>query len=63
MTTLTLQPKIFDGIKGSQELDPPLLKLKEDVLEGRNIDFSVSQDEILHFKGRLCIPEDPKFKE
>ena len=31
LSTLTLQPTILDGIKGSQELDPSLTKLKEHV--------------------------------
>ena len=63
LSTLTLQPTIFDGIKGTQELDPQLLKLKEQVLEGKNVEFSVSTDRILHFKGRLCIPNDAQLKE
>ena len=37
MSTLTLQPNIFEEIKKAQELDPTLKKLKEDVIEGRNI--------------------------
>ena len=32
ISTMTLQPTIFDGIKGSQELDSTLRKLKDDVL-------------------------------
>ncbi|KAL5548287.1 hypothetical protein UlMin_003518 [Ulmus minor] len=63
LSTLTLQPTIFDGIKGAQELDPQLLRLKEQVLEGKDAEFSVSTDEILHYKGRLCIPDDAQFKE
>ena len=63
LSTLTLQPTIFDGIKGSQELDPLLIKLKENVLEGKNTEFSISPDGILHFKGRLCIPDDSQLKE
>ncbi|KAL5549534.1 hypothetical protein UlMin_004765 [Ulmus minor] len=63
LSTLTLQPTIFDGIKGAQELDLQLLKLKEQVLEGKNVEFSVSTDEILYFKGRLCIPNDAQLKE
>ena len=54
---------IFDGIKGAQELDPQLLKLKEQVLEGKNVEFIFSTDGILHFKGRLCIPSDAQLKE
>ncbi|KAL5545202.1 hypothetical protein UlMin_008986 [Ulmus minor] len=63
LSTLTLQPTIFDGIKGAQELDPHLLKLKERVLEGKEAKFSVSTDGILHYKGRLCIPDDAEIKE
>ena len=62
LSTLTLQPMVFYGIKGTQELDPQLLKLKEQVLEGKNVEFSVSTNGILHFKGRLCIPNDAQLK-
>ncbi|KAL5574698.1 hypothetical protein UlMin_016397 [Ulmus minor] len=48
---------------GAQELDPHLLKLKERVLEGKETEFSVSTDGILHYKGRLCIPDDAEIKE
>ncbi|KAL5540979.1 hypothetical protein UlMin_043776 [Ulmus minor] len=40
LSTLTLQPMVFDGIKGAQELDPQLLKWKEQVLEGKNVEIS-----------------------
>ena len=60
---MTLQPTIFDGIKGSQELDLTLRKLKDDVLEGKNTKFSLSSDGILKFKERLHVPEDSELKE
>ena len=63
LSTLTIQPTIFDGVKGSQELDPLLIKFKKDVLEKKNAEFSLSPDDILHFRGRLCIPDDPELKE
>ncbi|KAL5546340.1 hypothetical protein UlMin_006027 [Ulmus minor] len=63
VSALTLQPTIFYGIKGSQELDPTLVKLKEEVREGKNNEFQISSDGILHFKGRLCIPKDPELRE
>ena len=62
VSALTLQPTIFDGIKGSQELDPTLVRLKEEVREGRNTEFQLSSDGILQFKGRLCIPKDPELR-
>ena len=58
LSTLTIESTIFDGIKRSQELDPLWIKLKNDVLEKRNAEFSLSPNVILHFKGRLCIPDD-----
>ena len=33
------------------------------MLEGKNVEFSVSTDGILQFKGRLCIPNDAQLKE
>ncbi|KAL5550252.1 hypothetical protein UlMin_000428 [Ulmus minor] len=63
LSTLTLQPMVFDGIKGAQELDPQLLKWKEQVLEGKNVEFSVTTDGILHFRGKLCIPNNVEPKE
>ena len=39
------------------------MKLKEQVQEGKNAKFSVSSDGVLHFKGRLCIPDDAQLKE
>ena len=60
---MTLQPTILDGIRGFQELDPLLLKLKEQVQEGKNDKFSVSSNGVLHFKGRLYIPDDTQLKE
>ena len=61
--TLSFQPTIFNGIKGSQELDLTLRKLKDDVLKGKNTEFSLSLDGILKFKERLCVPEDSELKE
>ncbi|KAL5570902.1 hypothetical protein UlMin_020499 [Ulmus minor] len=62
MSTLTLQPTIFEGMKGSQELDPDLTKIREKMVRGENSEFGLSPDGILHFKGRLCIPNDPEMR-
>ncbi|KAL5554707.1 hypothetical protein UlMin_042108 [Ulmus minor] len=63
LSALTLQPTILDGIKGSQELDPAIVKLKELVQEKKKVEFSISPDGVLHCKGRLCIPDDDELKE
>ncbi len=31
--------------------------------EKKNVEFSISPDGILHYKGRLCIPDDAQLKE
>ena len=63
ISAMTLQPTTFDEIKESQELDPALRKLKDDVLEGKKIEFSLSSDGILKFKERLCASEHLKLRE
>lgn len=49
-------------MKGAQELNSELLRLRKDVKEGRNTEFNLSSDGILHHKGRLCIPNDGEMK-
>ena len=63
LENLTIQPTIFDGMKGSQALDPELGKIKEEILEGKESTFSLSEDGILHLDGRLCIPDDESIKK
>ena len=50
---MTLQPTIFEGIQGAQELDPDLNWIRETVKNGTNTEFNISSDGILNFKGRL----------
>ncbi|KAL5576947.1 hypothetical protein UlMin_018646 [Ulmus minor] len=64
--SIRMMPEMLQ--KDIQELDmeiinPQLLRLKERVLEGKDAEFSVSTDGILHYKCRLCIPNDAQFKE
>ena len=40
-----------------------MIKFKKEVLEKKNAEFSLSPDGILHFRGRLCIPDDLELKE
>ncbi|KAL5567482.1 hypothetical protein UlMin_024057 [Ulmus minor] len=58
--------KVADALSrksSATELDPTLVRLKEEVREGKNKEFQISSDGILHFKGRLCIPKDPELRE
>ena len=56
LSMLTLQPTIFEGIQGAPELDPELHRIRKEVMKGSNSEFSLSSDEVLNFKGRLCVP-------
>ncbi|KAL5556871.1 hypothetical protein UlMin_039107 [Ulmus minor] len=51
MSTLTLQPTIFEGMKGSQELDPDLMRIREKVTSRENSEFGLSPDGIYTSKG------------
>ena len=57
-SVLTLQPTIFKGIQGAQELDLELSRIREAVKDNTNTEFSLSSDGVLNFKGRLYIPND-----
>ena len=58
LSMLTLQPTVFEAIQGVQEMDPELQQIQESIKEGTNTEFSLSSDEVLNFKARLCIPND-----
>ncbi|KAL5547118.1 hypothetical protein UlMin_006805 [Ulmus minor] len=45
-------------MQGAQELDPALDRIREEVKEGKNTEFSPSSDGILNFRGRVCVPDD-----
>ncbi|KAL5578646.1 hypothetical protein UlMin_011088 [Ulmus minor] len=54
--TKPLSSKLFTSFKIK-------LNWKEQVLEGKNVEFSVTTDGILHYRARLCIPNDAELKE
>ena len=63
LAALTFQPTILDGIKERQERDASLLRTKNEVLEGKESDFNISDEGILYQKNRLCIPNKDELKE
>ena len=63
LSNLTIQPTIFEGMKGAQLLDPQLVKIRDDILDGKESTFSLSEDGILHLDGRLCIPDNESIKK
>ncbi|GMN31023.1 hypothetical protein TIFTF001_050708 [Ficus carica] len=60
---MTMSSTIFDDIRSKQDLDPSLVKIKKEMLEGKCEGFSVSDDGVLKLKGRLCIPKDEELRK
>ena len=58
LANMTIQPTIFDGMKGAQTLDPDLVRIRKDILEGKESAFAFSDDGILHLDGRLYVLDD-----
>ena len=58
MASLTIQPTLIEKIKGSQVDDAQIVKIIEEVQEGKRPGFNVSNDGVLRFGNRLCVPND-----
>ncbi|KAK1582909.1 hypothetical protein Q3G72_019479 [Acer saccharum] len=59
---IVVQPTLIKRIKEEQFGDVHLRKIKEDVATGKRVGFSVSNDGVLWFEGRLCVPSNVDFK-
>ncbi|XP_073153938.1 uncharacterized protein [Henckelia pumila] len=57
LSSLTAQPHLRETIKLSQELDPSLAKFKEQIKEGKLLDFQVDDKGVLWMKGRIWVPD------
>ena len=42
LANLTIQPTIFDGMKGAQALDPELVKIVNEIQDGKETSFTLS---------------------
>ena len=60
---LTLQSDLLERIKMAQLEDPELVKTREDVLAGKAKDFSISDNGMLLFKARVCVPDINELKK
>ena len=62
MASLSVQPTLIDKTKAAQSGDPQLLKIMEQVCGGSRLDFNISNDGVLWFGNRLCVPNDSSIK-
>ena len=53
-----VQPDLVGRIKALQKNDLNLVQLVEEVKKGSKLDFVLSDDGILRFRTRLCVPND-----
>ena len=54
----------MEAIKGDQVSDPQIEGFKQGVLEKKQVDFFISEDGILSYKGgRICVPNDEEIKK
>ena len=58
MANFKVQPDLIGRIKTLQKNDVQLLQLMEEVKRGSKPDFVLSDDGILKFGTRLCVPND-----
>jgi len=57
-STLTISSDFLDSIRETQLLDAGLNRVREQLGLEEARDFAVSDDGILRFQGRVCVPDD-----
>ncbi|XP_042508189.1 uncharacterized protein LOC122084173 [Macadamia integrifolia] len=65
LAAFMIQPSLIDKIQAAQILDEGLQKIVNDIKEGRqkDLDFKLTEDGVLKFKDRLCVPKDEEMRE
>ena len=55
LSSLTLAPMILEDIGTKQDKDPELLNIKNEVKEGKSMDFCINDMWVLLFGSWLCV--------
>ena len=63
IASLTIQPTLIEKIKSSQVNDAQIVKIIGEVQEGKKPEFNVSNDGVLRFGNRICVPNDFALKK
>ena len=58
MASLTIQPTLIEKIKTLQVDDAQIVRIIGEVQEGKRPKFNVSNDGVLRFGNRLCVPNN-----
>ena len=60
---MTIVPTLFEDILEKQDRDPSIQRIKQEIQEGKDAGFSVSNSGVLYYGERLCIPNDPELRK
>uniref|UniRef100_A0A2N9FE66 Reverse transcriptase n=1 Tax=Fagus sylvatica TaxID=28930 RepID=A0A2N9FE66_FAGSY len=60
IANMRVEPIIKKKIFEAQQIDPQILHCMEEAKKGLQSEFKVNKDGILRFRGRICVPNDPK---
>jgi hypothetical protein len=63
LASLSIQPTLIERIKLLQSGDSQLVKIMDEVRSGKKPMFNISDDGVLKFGNRLCVPNDPSIKK
>lgn len=56
LNALIVRPTIYDEIRESQLEDEKRKSIKKKIDEGQTLDFTISDEGSIRFKGRWCVP-------
>ncbi|KAL2938982.1 Transposon Ty3-I Gag-Pol polyprotein [Bienertia sinuspersici] len=62
INAMSIQVNLFEEIKEKQQGDEWLKRIKEMKRKGGAEDFEVDDHDVVRYKGRWCIPNDPELK-
>ena len=59
---ISVLPTLIQRIKETQKDDPELNKIRDKIVDGKYKDFSLSTEEVLMYRDRLCVPNIEEIK-
>nr|CAD1824781.1 unnamed protein product [Ananas comosus var. bracteatus] len=62
LMALVVQPTLTERVLLGQQRDSYLQKVRAEIEQGKDGDFSIHTDGSLHFRGRWCVPSDSELR-